>query len=122
MRISDGIHFTVDGADYLAKLSRLLDQRWDIGKQADRPSRSNTSRQGSNDTYQASAATARASSDPGRAVTRRAHRRPRRTVGTTVTTTDWCADLEASHDQTSPSPPTVRHRPSSTTAHDADNS
>ena len=36
MRISDGIHFTVDGADYLANIIyKLLDQRWDIGAQAD---------------------------------------------------------------------------------------
>jgi len=35
MRISDGIHFTVDGANYLANIIyKLLDQRWDISSQA----------------------------------------------------------------------------------------
>ena len=35
MRISDGIHFTVDGADYLANIIyKLLDERWDISQQA----------------------------------------------------------------------------------------
>lgn len=35
MRISDGIHFTVDGAEYLGDIIyKLLDKRWDIGAQA----------------------------------------------------------------------------------------
>ena len=36
MRISDGMHFTVDGAQYLADaVCKLLDKRWHITKQAD---------------------------------------------------------------------------------------
>jgi hypothetical protein len=36
MRISDGIHFTVDGAQYLAEsVWKLLNKRWHIEKQAD---------------------------------------------------------------------------------------
>jgi hypothetical protein len=36
MRISDGVHFTVDGAQYLGDIVwKLLDKRWNIGKQAD---------------------------------------------------------------------------------------
>ena len=35
VRISDGVHFTVDGAQYLGDiLFKLLDKRWDITKQA----------------------------------------------------------------------------------------
>jgi len=35
MRISDGVHFTVDGAQYLGEnVWKLLDKRWDITKQA----------------------------------------------------------------------------------------
>jgi len=35
MRISDGVHFTVDGAQYLANaVWKLLDNRWDISAQA----------------------------------------------------------------------------------------
>jgi hypothetical protein len=36
MRISDGVHFSVDGAQYLSEIVwKLLDKRWDIHKQAD---------------------------------------------------------------------------------------
>ena len=36
MRISDGVHFTVDGAQYLANaVWKLLNSRWDIARQAD---------------------------------------------------------------------------------------
>jgi hypothetical protein len=36
MRISDGVHFTVDGADYLSgAVWKLLDKRWQISEQAD---------------------------------------------------------------------------------------
>jgi hypothetical protein len=36
MRISDGVHFTVDGAEYLGNIVwKLLDKRWKITKQAD---------------------------------------------------------------------------------------
>jgi hypothetical protein len=36
MRISDGVHFTVDGAEYLsAEVWKLLDKRWHITEQAD---------------------------------------------------------------------------------------
>jgi uncharacterized protein len=36
MRISDGIHFTVDGAAYLSDIVyKLLDRRWDIAAQAE---------------------------------------------------------------------------------------
>ena len=36
MRISDGVHFTVDGAMYLARsIWKLLDARWHIGTQTD---------------------------------------------------------------------------------------
>jgi hypothetical protein len=35
MRISDGVHFTVDGAEYLGNVVwKLLDKRWEIAKQA----------------------------------------------------------------------------------------
>jgi hypothetical protein len=35
VRISDGVHFTVDGAEYLGNIVwKLLDKRWDISKQA----------------------------------------------------------------------------------------
>jgi len=35
MRISDGVHFTVDGAQYLSEIVwKLLDRRWEISKQA----------------------------------------------------------------------------------------
>ncbi len=36
MRISDGVHFTVDGAMYLAKVIwKLIDKRWKVASQAD---------------------------------------------------------------------------------------
>jgi hypothetical protein len=35
MRISDGVHFTVDGAEYLGNIVwKLLDKRWEISEQA----------------------------------------------------------------------------------------
>jgi len=35
MRISDGVHFTVDGAQYLGEIVwKLIDKRWDVDKQA----------------------------------------------------------------------------------------
>jgi hypothetical protein len=35
MRISDGVHFTVDGAQYLGDVVwKLINKRWDVGKQA----------------------------------------------------------------------------------------
>ena len=35
-RISDGVHFTPDGADYLARIVyKVLDERWHLTKQAD---------------------------------------------------------------------------------------
>jgi len=36
MRISDGVHFSIDGAEYLGNIVwKLLDKRWEISKQAD---------------------------------------------------------------------------------------
>jgi hypothetical protein len=35
MRISDGVHFSIDGAEYLGNIVwKLLDKRWQISKQA----------------------------------------------------------------------------------------
>ena len=35
MRISDGVHFSIDGAEYLGEIVwKLLDKRWQISKQA----------------------------------------------------------------------------------------
>jgi len=51
MRISDGVHFSIDGAKYLSEIVwKLLDKRWDISSQAD-PSQpiDYTIAQGSND-------------------------------------------------------------------------
>ena len=62
MRISDGVHFTVDGAQYLADaVWKLLNKRWHITEQADPVARRSTtrSRRAATTTCPASATTGR---------------------------------------------------------------
>jgi hypothetical protein len=112
MRISDGIHFSVDGAKYLSEtIWKLLDRRWNITAQAD-PSQpiAYTIAQGSNDyvpgvgRYRPTVSYTPTSTTPAAAVTT--------TTISTVTTT--VPTTKPASTTTQPAPTTTKPVPTTT--------